>query len=183
MLLALLSSSILLFGCLATVPQSQYDQLRQECDQKQQADAAALATAQAQANSYKRLSDDCAAQKMASDRVIADQGRQIQSMQADVAKLESAREKADLVVKYETSLVYYNDTYGPGQIPTNAKLKRMETLLLSMGDSGLYAIWLDATRCTAYFECQSARERFFARANESMNSLAFQIADIVETRE
>lgn len=178
-LFALLACAILLFGCAATVPQSKYDSLAQECEAQKTTAAGLLDDMTAKANGYKTSAADCANSRQATEKLISDQAGQIAAMKADSATLAAARQKTGLIADYKLALAYFNDSYGPGNIPTTPKLKRLEAVILQLNDQSLRAAWLDFSKCTYMAECQAAKDRFAASANASINLLTYQAAGII----
>jgi outer membrane murein-binding lipoprotein Lpp len=178
-LFALIACAILLSGCLSTVPQSKYDTLAQECAQQKTDSASALDEMTSKMIDFKSQFDECAAARQATEKLLSDQQAQIASLKNDSEVLASARQKTDLIAKYKLAQQYFDDAYGPGNTPTTFKLKQIESLTISLNDARLYGSWIDFSRCTLYFECQNASSRFSANINDSINTLTYQVADIV----
>ena len=179
---ALIACAILLSGCLATVPQSQYDALGAECTRQKADSASALEAMTSNANDFKAQSEECSAARQATEKLLSDQQAQIASLKTDSGILADARKKTDLIAKYRLAQQYFNDAYGPGNTPTPQKLKQIESLIISLSDARLYGSWLDFSRCTLYFECQNASSRFSANINDSISTLTYQTAAIVANK-
>ncbi len=176
---ALLACVILLSGCLATVPQTKYDDLSATCTQQKTDAAAALDVMTSKANAYKTQADQCSSEQNATETIINSQAAQIASLKADSDVLAAARQKSAIIANYKLVLTEFNDAYGPGKAPTTPKLKAIESLIISLKDSQLYGSWLDFSRCSIITECDAAKARLSENVNSSVNSLTYQIADIV----
>ena len=110
---------------------------------------------------------------------MAAQEAEIASLKADSDVLAAARQKSAIIANYKLVLTEFNDAYGPGKAPTTPKLKAIESLIISLKDSQLYGSWLDFSRCSIITECDAAKARLSENVNSSVNSLTYQIADIV----
>jgi len=176
---ALAACAILLFGCAATVPQTKYDDLSATCAQQKTDAAAALDAMTSKADVYMAQAGQCGSEQNATEKIISDQAVQISSLKNDSDVLADARQKSDLIAKYKQVQALFNDAYGPGKAPTTPKLKAIESLIISLKDSQLYGSWLDFSRCSIITECDNAKLRISEDVNSSVNTLTYQIADIV----
>ena len=133
----------------------------------------------AKAGSFKVAAADCASSRQASEKVISDQASQINAMKADSAALSSARQKTALISSYRKAQAYFNDSYGPGSVPTTPKLKVLEAQIISLNDQTLYGAWQDFSKCSYLIDCQNAKARFSSIINSTIVTLTYQAADIV----
>jgi len=175
-----LCAVLLLSGCLGSVPQSKYDELKAECAKQNETASSSLSAANLRADNFKLQAEDCLASKQATEKLLSDQNAQMASLKRDSATLASARQKTELIAKYRSALEQFNDAYGPGKVPTTPKVNNLNALVVSIKDPALYGSWLDFTRCTVPSECSAAKERFAANVNSSVSSLAYQTVDIIK---
>jgi hypothetical protein len=164
------------------VPQSKYDDLAATCALQKAESTAALDSMTSRVNSCKTQLDDCNDARKATETLISDQQEQIATLKDGSEVLAAARVKTDLIAQYKLVQTYFDDAYGPGKVPTTPKIKRLEALIISLKDTPVYGSWLDFNRCSIITECDAAKARLSTNINASINSLTYQVADIVANK-
>lgn len=177
-ILVLAAAVMLLSGCIG-VPQEKYDSLKSSCD-AQQADAAvALAAEKAKTAQVNSKLSDCTAAKQALESLLASGSAECNALKNDSVVLAAIREKTALIAKYESAVQYYNDCYGPGQIPNTYKYNRMDVHLLSF-DRNLYSLWGGVKGCDGVVACDAAKLKFLSSINASISSLSLQAVQLAK---
>ncbi len=170
--------ALLLSGCIG-VPQDKYDALKLSCDQQQKDAAGALAAEKAKSAQLNGKLSDCTVAKQGAESLLSTRSAECEALKNDSTVLKAAREKTALIATYRTATQYYNDAYGPGNIPNTYKYNRMDSLLNGLPDKTLYYLWMDVKGCQGIVACDAAKDKFTSTINSSITALSLQIADMV----
>ncbi len=178
-LLVLASALLLLLsGCIG-VPQEKYDALKTQCDQEKQGLQTIVDAQRARADGAEEKLSDCSTGKDADRLALKASEERVASLEKDLKVLEAAKKKAETAQQYRLALEYYNDAFGPGKVPNNYRLTRIETQVASLSDAALSLAWKSVRNCESSSECDSAKKDFTSKINAKVNSLALEIADII----
>ncbi len=174
-----IAALVLLFGCIG-VSQEKYDGPKAQCDSEKADLSAQLSSKDSRVIELTGKISECNSQKQTMDAVIRTKDMEIAVLKNDSKVLASARAKAGRIAQYKLLITYYNEAYGPGKIANSVRLNRIDAQAASLNDTPLYASWKALRNCDGILNCDSSNAAFTKAIDSRINSLAFEIADIVK---
>jgi hypothetical protein len=178
-IIALIAAFALLYGCTASVPQEKYDALAATCQKASDDAAIALNSEVAKSSSASSQLSACSAEKRSLESLLAVKERENDLLKADAAVLDAARVKTNLMAQYDLAMEYYLDAFGPGKVPNNARMNKIDAQVASLSDSGLAAAWLAVKNCQSVSECDNAKAAIIPYVEAQKEKLAIEAASIV----
>ena len=173
-------SLFLLFGCIGTVPQKDYDALKASCAQEKQDLQSQLSAENAKGSDAANRLSDCLSSSGALAAKIAAKDAEIYRLRGEELVLNQARGKAALYSGYGIALQYYNETYGPGSIPNTYRLNRLDAQVRSLSDPNLLLLWQRLRNCETITTCADAKAAFISGISDGQAALALQVVGIVK---
>jgi hypothetical protein len=180
--LALIASFILLYGCTSGVPQEKYDELASSCQKASDDAALALNSEIAKTSSAKEQLSSCTIGKQSLQSLLSVKEQENDILKQKVLVLDAARAKTDLMAQYDLVAEYYLDAFGPGKVPNNARMKKIDDQVASLGDSGLYDAWVAIKNCQSVSECDLSKAAIIPYIEAQKEKLAIEAASIVGAR-
>lgn len=166
-----------LSGC---VSQDKYDLLAKNCEQEHATLADNIELEKAACAESKDAVIMCNSEKNALQTLLNRKNTELTSMRADAAKIAQAREKTGQIAKYRLLLKYFDDAYGPGQIPNTAKVQKIDEQADLLSNPQVTAALQSAKNCSSLSECETSRQNLTAIVDKRIDELSREAADIIK---
>jgi len=176
----LLVSLALLFGCTGEVPQEKYDALAASCEKAKNESFAALSAENARTSLANSKLSACTGEKQALAAALAITDEENARLKADAAILAQARTITSVISEYDLAAEYYLNAFGPNKIPNTARIKMIDSQVNSLNDSGLAAVWENVKNCQTGTDCANAKAKVVPYIDNQTAKLAVDAADIVK---
>lgn len=182
LLLAVVLLAVIGYGVSKTVPSEQLDAARTQCEKDKTALSASITEAVSKTSQVQVQLTECTGARSALQAQNTELRNENEQLKQQAAVLADARKKAETVAGYQLLLTYYNDAFGVGKVPSNAKLLKIDKQASALNDAAAVSSWNAVKNCQTQSECDNAKAAFVSYVNGKIASVSMEVVSIVGTQ-